>query len=664
MKKQLFKTFIADLLILAMFLALFLPGVHVSASDNPGDIMADTWVGADELEREFPTNKQVGNVKKDKYVGIFYFLFCFPNNARIVDTTETYLKYGVEGVWRIIPQDGFHVWARPYFGYYRNTDQWIFQKHAQLLTDAGIDFVFLDTTNMNGLYEGAWTALLDTWAELRSKGVATPQVVFHNGSEPQVMNEHVKVQINAYKNEKYKDLWFMWDGKPLILGDDEFLPFEYCEYFTIRKSWAFNSFTGSGEGRWPWIAEYPQLPGKSPEGKIEQVVVSAGFHSNSSNGRSFHNGAEESSGIRDFGYGLEDMDKGLAFAEQWSRVFEINPSVVMITGWNEFTFGRWVNAGPGQLISSSYNITEDDPVFCSNYIDAFSAEFSRDIEPVSQLFRDNYYCQMVQNIRKFKGVRKIEEGTGSVDIDMDSDFSQFRDIGPVYYDTLYDTAHRNYEDVSGEPVINETGRNDFKEVRVSKTDEFVYFYAKCTENITVPEENDPTWMNLFVDSDQKHTTGWSGYDFAAGFSRTLEYKEAEYKATGHFTGTVTVEAFNSDVWSDRTPVGEGTYSVSGSTIVIKIPAGLLNLSERDNFDFKLADHSTSSGEVMEFMDLGDAAPNSRFNYRYIKKGGKIVSDEASSPLKIIIPVVIAVIAAASVAVFLSVRSKKNKADRH
>ena len=28
---------------------------------------------------------------------------------------------------------------------------------------------------------------------------------------------------------------------------------------------------------------------------------------------------------------------------------------------------------------------------------------------------------------------------------------------------------------------------------------------------------------------------------------------------------------------------------------------------------------------MEFMDLGDAAPNGRFNYRYIKEGGRIVN---------------------------------------
>ena len=45
-----------------------------------------------------------------------------------------------------------------------------------------------------------------------------------------------------------------------------------------------------------------------------------------------------------------------------------------------------------------------------------------------------------------------------------------------------------------------------------------------------------------------------------------------------------------------------------------------------NFDFKWADNSTITGEVMEFMDLGDSAPNARFNYRYVKEGG-VISNE-------------------------------------
>ena len=50
-----------------------------------------------------------------------------------------------------------------------------------MLVDAGIDFVFLDTTNDGGLFPHAWQILLDTWAEIREEGGMTPYVVFHCG---------------------------------------------------------------------------------------------------------------------------------------------------------------------------------------------------------------------------------------------------------------------------------------------------------------------------------------------------------------------------------------------------------------------------------------------------------------------------------------------------
>ena len=40
------------------------------------------------------------------------------------------------------------------------------------------------------------------------------------------------------------------------------------------------------------------------------------------------------------------------------------------------------------------------------------------------------------------------------------------------------------------------------------------------------------------------------------------------------------------------------------------------MSLGDTFDFKWADNSVADGNVMQFLDQGDAAPNDRFNYRY------------------------------------------------
>lgn len=665
MKKYIaaFITLILTASLLTGTVTSFADGNAGEAKVNTGsaDIMSDTWVGTDELGRTFPTNSEVGGPRSGKYVGIFYFLFMSHTSPKIYDTTQTYLDGGVEAVWEMAPLDGFHVWGRPYFDYYRtDLDEWIYRKHAQLLTDAGVDFVFLDTTNNGGLFENCWTLLLKTWRKVRDEGGNTPQVVFHNGDGQETLANHIKIIYEkAYSNPDYADLWFKWEGKPLILGnlDEYIVSQELCDYFTFRRSWAFNDFTGDGILKWPWIAEYPQEPGRNADGEIEQIVVSAGFHSNSSRGRSFHKDSQPSRGVGDFGYGLSTIGDGLAFQEQWNRVFEIDPPLVMITGWNEFTFGRWPNAGIGQPISDSYTIIEDDWQFNSNYVDAFSAEFSRDVEPISQLFRDNYYYQMVENIRRFKGVRSVGKGTGSTDIDMAGNFAEFDAIGPEYLDTVGDIAGRDSTLISGEAVVNDSGRNDIVRAKVSKTGKYTYFYAECASDI-ITAPGTQNWMNLFIDSDQYYYSGWSGYDFVIG--RTAE------------NGRLSVEEFTEQAWKGYNK-GWADFSVAGNKMTVRVENALIDLEERDNFDFKWADNSTVTGEVMEFMDLGDAAPNSRFNYRYEKEGGRIsdrVRDTAvkqpskksggTVPVTAIVAVSAAVVLTAAAAAVLVINKKKRR----
>ncbi len=41
----------------------------------------------------------------------------------------------------------FHFCSEPLFGYYTSDDEWVFRKHVQMLTDASVDFIVIDTTN-------------------------------------------------------------------------------------------------------------------------------------------------------------------------------------------------------------------------------------------------------------------------------------------------------------------------------------------------------------------------------------------------------------------------------------------------------------------------------------------------------------------------------------
>ncbi|MBQ5761465.1 MAG: hypothetical protein IIW02_01460 [Clostridia bacterium] len=585
-----------------------------------GEIRPETWVATDDLGRVLPTNKEAGDTKEKKYVGIFYFLFLNTSYAEsILDFSRIYQYGGTEAVWEAATRDqGFRFWGEPYFGYYSNKDPWVYAKHAQLLTDAGVDFVFLDVTNAtgnmeNGFFATGWQTLMKTWSDIRLKGGRTPQVVFHCGDTASGMNLHLNwLWEMVYRDEKYKDLWFYWDGKPLVLGNPDGTPTELLENFTVRRSWAFNGFTEQDDGklRWPWIAETPQLPGRDEYGNVEQVVVASGFHSNSSKGRSFHNGKNEMTGRYDFGYGLETSGEGLAFREQWEHALEIDPPLIMVTGWNEFTFGRWEDAGEGQTIAGGYRIVANDPQFRHNYVDAFTLEYSRDIEPIRGFFRDNYYYQMCYYIRLYKGVSDIDKGTGSVDVELNGDLSEFSKVGPEFCDDVGDVWSRNFPSVGSVfNYQNSSGRNDLDTAKVSKVGDYTYFYINCAEDIVLPEsDEEKNWMNLYIDSDQYHYSGWEGYDYVLNRSRK--------------DGRVSVEKFVNNSWEFKT-VGEADYTLNGNTLVIKVKSSLVSLDKRDNFDFKWADNSTVTGEVMEFMDLGDSAPNSRFNFRYVKEGGKI-----------------------------------------
>ncbi|MBO7407334.1 MAG: hypothetical protein J6V14_06850, partial [Clostridia bacterium] len=226
------------------------------------------------------------------------------------------------------------------------------------------------------------------------------------------------------------------------------------------------------------------------------------------------------------------------------------------------------------------------------------------------------------------------------------------------YDTAGDTAHRNSKTIAGEKIVNDSGRNDILRVKVSKTDKYTYFLAECADDI-VTAEGTQNWMNLFIDSDQYYYSGWQGYDFVIG--RNID-------AAG---GKLSVEEFAGTDWNGYNK-GWADYTVAGNRMAVRVESALIDLAGRDNFDFKWADNSTVSGEIMEFMDLGDAAPNSRFNYRYIKDGGNISSAIRATAVKVPevteksgVPVPVIVVGAAALllaaaAVIVVIINRKNR----
>ena len=75
------------------------------------------------------------------------------------------------------PLHAMHHWGEPLFGYYLCDDRWVLRKHAQMLSDAGVDAVVFDASNRL-TYRRDYTALMETYRRMRREGNRTPEVAF------------------------------------------------------------------------------------------------------------------------------------------------------------------------------------------------------------------------------------------------------------------------------------------------------------------------------------------------------------------------------------------------------------------------------------------------------------------------------------------------------
>ena len=235
------------------------------AAHNPAvtapahDVMPDTWVGTDALGRTLPTSKEVGPLRGGRFVGIFYFLTHarsgpnLPNNiAKILAADPDVLRKPDSPLWG---KGGEYYWGEPLYGYYSSLDPWVLRRHAELLTDAGIDTVIFDATNRT-TFRPVYMALCEVWTQMRRQGERTPQICFMVNTKARETAQEIFTDI--YKPALYKDLWFQWQGRPLMICDPKEASAEVKQFFTLRKAhWPFELVNTHNE--WHWESAYPQV---------------------------------------------------------------------------------------------------------------------------------------------------------------------------------------------------------------------------------------------------------------------------------------------------------------------------------------------------------------------------------------------------------------------
>lgn len=573
--------------------------------DTTRDTMSDTWVAVDDLGRVTPSRAEIPPPRKDRFVGMFYFLWLGAHGqqgpfdiAKILAANPNAMNEPDNPAWG--PPGHYHHWGEPLFGYYLSDDRWVIRKHAQMLADAGVDVVIFDCSNAV-TYKESYIPLLEVFAEVRRDGGRTPQVAFLCPfGDPNNISAKTceKVYDDLYGPGLFSDLWFRWEGKPLILALPDNVRPEVREFFTFRRPEP-SYFVGPRQpNMWSWLQNFPQHVFHSNTDEKEQMAVGVGQNAwknerlcamsegEEVHGRSRHGGATDTR--------PDAVRYGLNFAEQWDRALSVDPKFLFVTGWNE-----WI-----AMRLSEFNKVKKPVMF----VDQFSQEYSRDIEPMKGGHGDDYYYQFVDYVRRYKGARTPPPAGPPRTIRIDGDFSDWGDVAPVYLDDLGDTMNRDHEGW-GEagPYADRTGRNDFDAMKVARDETFLYFYARTREPLS--PATDPNWMLLFIDADRNPVTGWRGFDFVA--NRKVG---SENTATG--TTTSLEKAVSGWDWKSA---GVVQFRTKGNELELAIPRGTLGVSGAAgpvDILFKWADNTAGNGDPMEFLLHGDTAPNGRFCYVY------------------------------------------------
>ncbi|MBP5730657.1 MAG: hypothetical protein J6X19_05585 [Clostridia bacterium] len=527
----------------------------------------------------------------EHYVGIFYFIWhgtMIDANAPIKNIQTILETYGADAVnntkvWGNV-NDTFWF-AEPLYGYYRSEDEWVIRKHMELLINAGVDFLYFDTTN-NFLYGSTALKIMEVCHDLNQQGLPAPKVVFYTNTDAKVRVRQAYREI--YEDNKFPDTWLMLDGKPLIIAPETA---NIDDFFTIREpQWPNEE---KRENTWPWIDwEWPQtLYGKDGN---EAISVSVAQHSGNSEfsssglygyqgnrGRSY-NGYEDSH--TDDSYKL-----GTNIQLQFTRAIASGVPYVLVTGWNEWIANRFKA------------VSEKRPI-C--FIDTFNYEYSRDMEMSRGGYFDNYYMQLAENVAAIRGAAPVILRDDRHQINVTGDFGQWDAVSHYYTDPAGDAAARKAHGCGGYKYENTTGRNDIVRVKVTNDASYLYFMAECADNIVHGTAGD-SFMQFYLDVDGADN-GWYGYDFIAGFNVKNDYTTTLAK----YSGTNGAYGF--------TDTAELTYKVEGKRLMLAVPMELLGIEHYNRIDlqFKLVDSTSKITTMEQFYEDGDAAPLGRPNYVY------------------------------------------------
>ena len=603
--------------------------------------------GADGLGRTLP---DIQGFKEDKYVGLFYFLWLGQQNQKeIYDITDILRNHPLAELVDVnsskFPNDDVYFFNEPLYGYYNSEDPWVIRKHIELFIYAQIDFLVFDITN--GIYyDKVWLNVLKTLDEYRLNGFKVPQVVFFTNTRSDEAVKHVYQYL--YRREMYKELWFYGPyDKPLIIAKGDKIgdiPEDIKEFFHIREAqWPLEPTKENG---------FPYMDLAKPQHLYTNLmnVSVCQFSGPCSFGET--KGYGHSDGFYGRGYSKDTPEKGVVknilegknFEEQWSYAISVDPEIVFVTGWNEW-------------IAQKSNI--------HGWIDTFNTEWSRDIEMTKakgyssnvedytyQGYGDNYYMQLVSNIRKYKGILKNKdnyERPQNMEVDVYGSptvWDTLTNTNNIYYNVALENTPRDYKGAS--PNIHYTqdkATNFIKEIKVTNDKSNLYFYIRTEEPIK--DQDKEGTLNIFLSVRGSKEKAWEGYQYV------INRKTATDKLTS-------LERVNEDNEYAFEEVDKVKYSVQGNVMQVEVPLKAIGLKEdRIEIEFKVSDSIEHANDIMDYYVSGSSAPVGRLNFTYFNVDSTNTIDKKANVLEVVITAIAALVIVCSLG-FLIHRGRKKK----
>ncbi|MBO5076306.1 MAG: hypothetical protein J5584_01755 [Clostridia bacterium] len=613
------------------------------------------WTAVDGLGRTLPSSKDVGK-PNNKKVGIFYWTwhYNFASNVpyNVNNTIEAYPESKNDYYHEAWKPAGAYFWNEPLYGYYTELDDYVLRNHAELLADAGVDFVLFDCTNGDYTWEPAYMNLLKVWSEARAEGIKTPQVGFmmQFGWSGNTRSSLYQVYTKIYKPGLYQDLWFYWEGKPLVMAHNSGLDLEderqaeMAQFFTFRGGDASYFGGNNTDQYWGWLHVYPQALYKNADGSVEMTTVGTCMNADWENmvlsaQNGAHNMGRSFSMDRNYSYSYTyrgrkivcstNMENskfyGINFQEQWDYALSVDPQIIFVTGWNEWIMGRnveWCGVANG-------------------FPDQCDDENSRDCEPSKGALKDYYYYQLVANIRRFKGASSYDVQAVSKSIDIHGALDAWNDPSIVTYNHYAGGRYdRDADGWATTHYVNDGVRNDIITAKVSYDRKNLYFFVETTDALTAPDSGN--WMRLLLDT-------------RVATADSKDWEEFEYilNRTAPDSRGLVLER-STGGWNWET-VGYMDYSVTDNVLQVTIPRNLLDLGpgKRLEFNFKWCDNNLADGDIMSLYTDGDAAPGGRFCFHFTTRNEEF-------PYLTVTLIIVAAVVLAGIGTILGLKLKKLK----